>query len=366
MRSVLFFLLMCIIAIDVTAQNKYNITGIINDEKGQAVKSATVFISGSEKVTISDENGHFSIKNLPPGNYQLSVSMLGYALLTKPVMLQNKQVDITLTLQTKSIILNTVKIGGVNKAWDRNYYVFKEQFLGKTQNGLQCEILNPQVLSFGTNKDTLTAEAEDFLIIENKRLGYRIRYRLKYFSYNTKTQNLGYDGESSFEHLDAKAYPKNQWLDNRLETYNGSMMHFLRSAYNNTALKQGFLTYRVLKETRKFAMNASTYTEVGIDKRPIKFDTVVNIIDDSFISLAATHLYVIYNPSATAKIKTSLDVPKPDLITLDRGSTLKFYLNKAIIDSRGSYADYRTFLIKGEWSKLRIGDQLPFEYLPPL
>ncbi|MFD2145033.1 carboxypeptidase-like regulatory domain-containing protein [Mucilaginibacter antarcticus] len=225
MRRYLLFVLISVISFNAFSQNRYNITGIVKDETGKPVKSATVFISGSEKVTISAENGYFSLGNLLPGNYQVSVSMLGYASLTKPVMLQNKQVDITLTLATRSIVLSTVKVGSKG-AWAKNYSVFKEQFLGQTQNGRQCIILNPEVLSFGTTNTTLNAEAEDFLIIENKRLGYRIRYRLKYFNYQVNSQNLGYDGEASFEQMDAKANPKNEWAQNRLEAYNGSLMHF--------------------------------------------------------------------------------------------------------------------------------------------
>ncbi len=356
-------MLICAVSFGALAQDKYTITGLVTDHSGQPVKSATVFISGSEKMTITDADGKFSLNNLSSGNYHVSVSMLGYASLTEAIMIQRKSVEVKFTLVIKSIVLNTVKIGS-NRAWFRNYEVFKEQFLGQTQNGRQCEILNPEVLSFETNKGILAAEADDFLIIENKRLGYRIRYRLKYFSYNTQTQNLGYDGEASFAQLDAKAFPKNEWTKNRLDTYNGSMMHFLRATYANTALKQGFLTYRVLKEAKRYNTDASAYTEVSMDKRPIKFDTVVNIIDDSFISLAATHLYVLYDPSAARKINTTKDVAKLDVISLNRGSTLKFYLNQALLDNRGSYADYRTFLIKGDWSKLRIGDRLPFEYSP--
>jgi hypothetical protein len=361
--SALLFVSAFLTTINAYAQGNYNISGKITDEKGLPLKSATVFIAGSEKITMTDDYGDFTLSKLNSGNFRLSVSMIGYAPATQAVAILNKSVKATLTLNIQPIMLNTVKIGG-DGSWAKNYAIFKEQFLGKTQNGRQCVILNPEVLSFMADKTALSADADDFLVIENKRLGYRIKYRLKYFSYNFHSEDTGYDGDANFEQLNASEEAKSKWPQNRLETYKGSMMHFLRSAYFNTALKEGFLTYRVLSEVTKYTLAAEKYTVVKIDKRPIKFDTVVNVIDDSFISLAAQRLYIIYDPAAAAVIKATRDAPKLYNFSLDRGSTLNFYLKEAIIDRRGSYADYRTFLIKGDWSKIRIGDQLPFEYQP--
>ncbi|NNU34479.1 hypothetical protein HK413_10800 [Mucilaginibacter sp. S1162] len=50
----------------------------------------------------------------------------------------------------------------------------------------------------------------------------------------------------------------------------------------------------------------------------------------------------------------------------NKGSILNLFLDKAIVDRKGSYTDYRTFLIQGNWGRRRIGDQLPFEYQLPL
>jgi hypothetical protein len=364
MQRLFTFLLFQILLANCLAQGVYNISGKVVDNAGQPLKSATVFISGSEKITMTDDNGRFKLARLSPGNFHVSISMVGYTPVTEAVTIQDSSLQLTVALKIRPIQLNLVKVGG-DGSWNRHYQIFKEQFLGLTPNGRQCVIINPEILSFGTSKGSLTAEADDFLIIENKRLGYRIKFRLKYFSFNTHTLNLGYDGDASFEELNTTSKLQTDWRKNRLEAYKGSMMHFLRSVYSNTALKEGFLTYSVTSEATRCTYAAEKYTEVGIDRRPIKFDTVVNVLDDSFISLAAKHLYVVYDPEkAITALKNLRKEPRISKFTLDKGSTLKFYLNQAIIDSRGSYADYRTFFIKGGWMNLRIGDQLPFEYRP--
>lgn len=115
---------------------------------------------------------------------------------------------------------------------------------------------------------------------------------------------------------------------------------------------------------------------------PVSFDTLVTTLDSSFISFKFTALNVTYNPKKVARLqrkevkrqekttnkpleKTSQD----DLLTVDptgESSQLLLHLKEAIIDARGSaFSGSQTFLIRGSWANKRIGDQLPFEYLPP-
>lgn len=73
---ILCFLLSATIA--APAQSNFAITGKVTDETGVPLKAATVFLSGSQKITICDTNGHFKFNHVAPGNYQLTVSMIGF------------------------------------------------------------------------------------------------------------------------------------------------------------------------------------------------------------------------------------------------------------------------------------------------
>lgn len=351
-------------SVNALAQGHYKVTGVVLDDKGNPAKSATVFISGSEKITMTNDNGAFIFNKMEPGNFQLSVHMLGYYPITQAITIRATSVNVTFSLRVKSNVLNEVIIGGSDD-WAKNYAIFKEQFLGTSANARNSVITNPRVLNFTTRKGALIADADDFLIIENRRLGYRIKYLLKYFSYNTNLGHTGYDGDASFEEMDGTPDAKTAWAQNRLETYKGSMMHFLRAVYMNTVLREGFLTYKLFRDTTRKTRLGEDVTVVGIDKRPVKFDTLVNVIDTSFVSFRFNHLYATYDPVGAATVRAKRDLPMKKVFVLtDQGSTVKLYLKEAIIDRRGSYADYRTFLIKGDWSRRRIGDQLPVEYQP--
>ncbi|HWZ35775.1 MAG TPA: carboxypeptidase-like regulatory domain-containing protein, partial [Mucilaginibacter sp.] len=161
------------------AQN-YNVSGRVINKNGEPLKGATVFIGGSERIMATDENGRFNFAHVPPGSFQLSAQMIGYSPVTRAVVIKNASLTIDLKLETKAVALAQVNIGK-KSAWKRNFDLFKKEFLGQTANARQCVILNPQIINFSTKKGLLMADADDFLVIENKRLGYRVHYLLQDF-----------------------------------------------------------------------------------------------------------------------------------------------------------------------------------------
>jgi hypothetical protein len=359
----LFFILLLFANTSIWAQGNFSISGTVFDENKTPVKGATVFISGSEKITATNEAGGFTFGNIDPGTYQFSVKMLGYAPYAQNVIIK-ESVNIVIALKVKPNVLNEVVIGS-NNDHKTNYQVFKQAFLGTSKNAKNCEIINPEILSFSTKRNLLLAEADDFLIIENKRLGYRIRYLLKDFQYDAASTIALYDGETNFEQLQGTAKAKKEWTKNRLDIYKGSFMHFLRSVYNNTTLKEGFVTYALYKKNAG-PISFNTVTRIHVDARPVKFDTLVNLLDTSFISLKFKQLYVTYDPKKAASGKPNQsDVIQKTIQVDEKSSIIVLYLKEAIIDRKGSYTDYRDFFIEGNWGNKRVGDQLPFEYQPP-
>ncbi|MBC7400294.1 MAG: carboxypeptidase-like regulatory domain-containing protein [Mucilaginibacter sp.] len=364
----LLFIFILLININVLAQGRYSVSGTIADESGTMQKGATVFISGSQKITTSDDAGQFEFTDLDPGTYQLSVKLLGFYPYTENIQVHDKPVKLNIKLKVKTVVLNEVVIGNGDN-WAANYAIFKAQFLGTSDNAKQCVITNPRVVSFGSaGRNVLTAEADEFLIIENNKLGYRVHYLLKDFKFDKTLLRTKYDGDTNFEELEGPPEMKMQWAQNRLAAYQGSLMHYLRSVYTNTTVKEGFLTYQLYElADGKLGMKS-----LKSDNRLLKIDTITTVIDTSFISLKFTAIQIDYDPEKAASIqKSEIDSlakfnPVYNSGTYNTSSILKLYLPKAIIDRKGNYTDYRTFLCQGNWGKKRIGDQLPFEYQPPI
>ncbi len=360
------------------AQTSVSITGNIVDEKGEPLKAATVFLSGTQKISVANDEGRFILTDIEPGTYQLIIKMLGYFPAAKNLIISLESPDIRVELQPRSINLKEVVIG-TKGVWEENYEVFKENFLGFSKNAMRCEIINPKILNFNkiAGKGILTANTDDFLLIENRSLGYRIKYLLKNFEYNSNTETTVYDGETSFEELPGTEKQRKKYYQNRKAAYSGSLMHFLRSVYNNTVLKEGFITNQVygiesireFEAMRQFAVEVSKNKQrnrLTIDPRPVRFDTLISKTDSSLISLKFLNgLYVTYNPKKSLSTEVAkLPAGEKKIDFNWSRSLLQLHLDEALIDKRGSIYDYETFLIKGFWGEKRVGDQMPFEYIP--
>jgi hypothetical protein len=100
---------------------------------------------------------------------------------------------------------------------------------------------------FSKKDGRLTAHASEPLLIENKALGYRIRYDLETFRYDSKSQYILYTGYPFFEQLPGKEKKIQNWKKKRQEVYFGSLMHFMRSVYRNNLAQEGFDVRRMKK-----------------------------------------------------------------------------------------------------------------------
>ncbi len=77
----------------VFAQNHGEVQGIITDANSkEPISYATAFLEGTALGGISEDNGHYSISNVPPGTYQLVISYVGYERMTETVEVQAGQV----------------------------------------------------------------------------------------------------------------------------------------------------------------------------------------------------------------------------------------------------------------------------------
>jgi len=77
------------------------IKGFVREHKTKlAVVGAAVFIEGTSLGAVSDTNGHYILKNVPPGKYDVEVHALGYLSTDEDVRVQN---DSSVSLQNFSL-----------------------------------------------------------------------------------------------------------------------------------------------------------------------------------------------------------------------------------------------------------------------
>jgi hypothetical protein len=370
MKQLTGTLLLTLISLTLWAQQGFDISGTVKDEKGAALASVTVFIDGSNKYTMTDVNGHYAFAGIQSGTYRVVTSMVGRGSERSMVNVRDKAVTANFVLKVKPTELNEVVIGSDSRRTEM-LRIFTRKFIGLTENAKSCTIINPKIIEFTTNKNILLATTPDFLIIENKNLGYRIKYLVKIFRYDRGLNITSYTGDCIFEELPGNNRQKREWLENRKAAYEGSFMHYLRQLYSRSKDDSWFRSYAV-----------DSIDKTTVNPEPVDMTQYITRIDSNFIKLAFKQtLRVAYryeNKKAIAIKHDGTGDSLDDKIKMIHEATAKLdlqsmagkvgqvtmYLNNTIVDRNGNYLDYRSFLLEGLWNQLQVGDRLPFTYQP--
>lgn len=385
------------------AQGIYSISGTVRDEK-ETIPGAAIYLSGTKISTLSNNDGKFSIGNLPAGNYDLLVQVVGYLPYAKSVIISDKNIQIDAVLKANAVTLREVVIKpDPNRLAYLN--LFKDYFIGRTPNAKDCKILNTEVLLIDYDKRNrvLSVNSNEFLIIENKALGYRIKYLLQNFEYDYKTHIVYFAGFPYFEEMNGSKSKINRWNKKRNIAYNGSPAHFFRSLYNGCSESEGFAIHKlatienknrkpdsvIAKNIRSLttganAMNVFTFRKddslnywLNERKKPknmavlnrarVLTDTLVKTYNDDLKYINySDELFIMYTKEKETEEYANLGFQvsrSPDmgnyqtsLINL-REPPIYFYKN-------GNIANPRSFLFKGFWAYEKMADAVPLEFTP--
>ena len=249
--NILFLFFICC-WFSVVSQDKNIITGrVLNAETENVIPNASVFITNSSKGTITAANGTFALKSIPAGKYDLIISSVGYSTQVYSFSSDKLPLQLKIYLQPKATELEAVVVEPYEKdGWEKWGSFFIENFIGTTDAAKLCKIRNYKTLRFRHSKknNTLIAVADEPLIIENRELGYKIQYQLEDFSYDFGKQTLFYLGYTLFEDMakNPKKIPK-RFIRERQKAYNGSIVHFTRSLYENKLTENGFEVRRLVR-----------------------------------------------------------------------------------------------------------------------
>ncbi|OQP47143.1 TonB-dependent receptor [Niastella yeongjuensis] len=97
------------------------VKGIVKNEKGDTLTSASVFIKGKKIGTVTTSTGQYELINLNPGSYTVQVSLIGYEPAIKKVSLtagENQTIDFT--LKATQYELQQVEITGRRETGYKN------------------------------------------------------------------------------------------------------------------------------------------------------------------------------------------------------------------------------------------------------
>lgn len=410
MRQILIYLFCILCGNSLFAQ--VSLKGkVVAADGGKPVASANIFLANTSVGTVSNENGEFVIDQFPAGRYELVVSFIGYEPYVTTIQSNHLPVFLEIKLKVKVNELKEVVLEPYEKdGWAKWGNFFMENFIGTSAYAEDCKLLNKEVVKFRFSKknNTLQAFADDRLVIENKALGYLLKYDLTNFDYDFTTRRFIYQGYPQFEELEAKRDGiRKRWLANRENVYYGSIMHFMRSVYRNKLIEQQFEVRKliklssdeqkrvkaaylgarvpVIKNGRNILVTDNSKIELHPDtlayyrkvmQDPESFSILINQVlpGDSIAyaidSLVAgldfkDYLQIVYTPK-----KTPVEYARSMRKILPEGPiTSEIFRVKEdpiVVFSNGSFFDGTNFITSGYWAwSEKIAVLLPYDYWPP-
>lgn len=387
------------------AQTKIKGT-VYDDSTHKPVEGASVFLSNTSFGTVTDNKGNFKLDVSKPGMFTLVVASVGYTTYSKMISINNTTYTISLKPKVNQLI--DVVVTGYKKEstednWLKYGNFFLDNFIGTSKEARQCILKNKSVikLNFSQKKNQLTAFATQPLIIENKALGYIIKYQLENFTYQYDSNYLSFNGYALFSKMDGNVRKQFYWQQQRKEMYQLSIMRFVRALYADKLIENNYAIYRLntnvpnsekkdlqVKEALYDSMHSDNISKHAYEKslstdafayykkvmaepdtidvignNLLTADSIVSIENDSLKALIFTeHIFVNYTTQ-----KIPLRYKWINRKAKDSASSVLSLVNKkpAIISADGSYYNVQDLLYEGFWGWWqRLSTMLPYDYEP--
>ncbi|MHA8099388.1 carboxypeptidase-like regulatory domain-containing protein [Aquirufa aurantiipilula] len=330
------FLLLIFSFMNGMAQHTYTLAGtIVDKQKKEGVSFAHVYLNGTSFGTQADDKGNFTLKNVPAGNYQFLISMVGFQALSVPISVMQDIKNLHFDMLENITDLVEIKVQGQrDRVWERQIRQFENEFLGRDIDRDLVKILNREAIDFefDPSTKTLKASSKEPLLIENKELGYL--YHGFLVGFEKAPRQLNFKSSGYFEALNPMSNKeKAKWEKNRKYAFQGSIRHFLLALMNQSLTDEGFyVTY--YKENRLS------------NPPPFKMEEV----------LFTTNKPNIFAIDLKGIINVEFDSPR-------QFSKLKPMAKTILVESNGTLLDPYSIEVFGKMSESRMGNELPLDYV---
>ena len=356
---------------------------IVDKSTSEPLVGVNVFFSKTTWGATTDDNGFYTLTNIPAGQYELVVSMIGYEVEREQMIIKtDERFTLNFRLQSRAILMSEINVTAkTDRVWKKNYDRFRRSFLGTSKNGESCLILNEFVLTFDENGQYFKAKASQPIRIENPELGYRITYILDDFEIDGT--EVRFAGDHYYESMISKSKRQlKKWEKNRKKAYNGSLRHLLKTLTDRFDLRftfnEGMIIQNdnwnsiagrkkdpLVREGFSISMNKKdlfgTSLIIEEEYKPLRSDTLVfpgATYEQPLLSFEGRMMvvymkespelaYMMENDSPSSYKQTSYLLLRADSVNYDRDGR---YFEPYMIEQQG-YSSWE-----------RIGDQLPFNY----
>ncbi len=361
--------LLWLVALPAQAQtNAATLAGTVTDRQGQPIPSANVFLAGSQRGTATDAQGRYTLDGVPLGAHRIVASVVGYETQGEDLVLRKagEVKRVNFKLKDAPTALGEVTVESErDERWQQRYEKFRMRFIGESANASETEILNPYVLDFEERMGTLKASAAEPLIIENRALGYRVRYDLTDFE--ARPDYNFFNGEPFFEEMEPRdAIEMVRWKENRRRAYLGSTRHLLRAIVAGDAEAAGFNLY--LLPAQGMGGGGGTFGRRDMNTRfPTTPEEILKPARQAGEHVLKYNgvLQIIYRDEPEDREFLTREWSREQRAAREvQTSELRFPMGKssAQLDRFGVELDPRSLTVSGYMAFERFAEELPSEY----
>lgn len=352
MRTFLLFLfLMFNVFAAITSLQAQTCKGRITEAgSDNPVIYANVFLEGSTIGTITDSTGNFVLNTREHSSLPLIVSCIGY----ETRRFENEYIsdNFTISLKKKDVKIGEVEVKADNLQRKKYLKIFEKEFLGETENGKNCKILNEGDIHPFYNKETrvLHVNALNPIEIINPELGYKIVYLLN--SFKKTREGVNFTGYSLFIDLEQKnEQEKKKIEENRLRAFVYSRLHFIRCLY------EGPLRYTYFKLADNLGNIVYTddiISKTGDGKKEICYDKALTL----YFEEDGRAPYMGYSKEEGKWIWSYAT-----LNASENGKFSWFILNEECVKIENyGYYNPESITWYGDLAAYRVGDLLPYNF----
>lgn len=387
-----FCLTMIAAVLTVAAAAQEVLSGRVTDaDTGQPIAGVTVYLDGTSFNTTTNKEGNYILRVPQQSRNNLIFSHLSYRITALPDPFSKPHQDIA--MKPRNLQLEQVVVDGNKKLkraydYDRRMEAFKEMFLGTTDAGRSCEILNEDDINlvYDPEQKILSAYATKPIRFVNKYLGYTVEFTLLEFKahYFPDANNLNQHstGESYFSgmtmfHDDA---PDNQRINtNRTLVFSKSPTYFFRNLvhdrlYEGTGFRMfsngelidpdDFFTVSDTLGMKLVSIRPEAIAASQTNKLPKGVCAAVYITIGGAILTDSDRGQVVmgtreYDPAQPMRAKLS-----DEYVDMKSLSRMYFCTDKFLVDYYGNLLNPNAVRFSGEFGQTKAGDMLPDDFRP--
>ena len=344
MNRFAIFILLSICSSALAAELKNSVSGqLIDASTNQPIYYANIFLANTTIGTTSNQEGHFTLKNIPTGNYSLVVSFMGYELEMRAIQVAaGARTILNFALKPTVLEMEALQVvDTLDRTWRVLFDTFKKDFFGFTENAYACEFINPEVMHLDTDEDgVLSGRTLKPLEMLHKNFGYKVFIIVSAFQ--ASDDEIAYFILPQYSELapidEAQA---SAWKENRKKAFYGSYRHFFYALFLGQLEDAGF-SAELVNEPKRFrtpTVSFSSSTAFGHLYSNTEFPLLKRLHFPEFLRIR--HLE---NWAQTSFLKMPFDTMQVDI----SGNSL-------------SDAKIRR---SGHWSQIRFADELPLDWMP--